>query len=116
MRSWGTEGRCTAAGQPQDEVPGSEKVYDYIVFRAADVVDLRIDDPSPAQPETPAAEPSPAAVPAAPSVRIGPWCLRGRTHTDVKWISIYAVRERFFHVDSSAAFLLISPAAPKSTY
>ena len=111
VRSWGTEGRCAAAGQPQDEVPGSEKVYDYIVFRAADVVDLRIDDPSPAQAETPAAAaaPSPAPAPAAPSVRIGPWCMRGRKHTDVKWISIYAVRERFFHVDSSAAFLLIAP-------
>ncbi|KAI3623111.1 hypothetical protein CBS14141_003894 [Malassezia furfur] len=69
VRSWGTEGRCAAAGQPQDEVPGSEKVYDYIVFRAADVVDLRIDDPSPAQAETPAAAaaPSPAPAPAAPS-------------------------------------------------
>ncbi|WFD44509.1 hypothetical protein MPSI1_003177 [Malassezia psittaci] len=46
------EGRCAAAGQPQDEVDGSEKVYDYIVFRAADVVDLRIDDPSPPKSES----------------------------------------------------------------
>ncbi|WFD23343.1 hypothetical protein MEQU1_002032 [Malassezia equina] len=31
----------------KDEVAKSDNVYDYIVFRAADVVDLRIDDPSP---------------------------------------------------------------------
>ena len=47
VRSWGTEGRCAAAGHPQDEVPKNDHVYGYIVFRAADVVDLRIDDPSP---------------------------------------------------------------------
>ena len=34
-------------GNPQDEVSKADNVYDYIVFRAADVVDLRIDDPSP---------------------------------------------------------------------
>lgn len=47
VRSFGTEGRCAAAGQPQDEVPGNDNVYDYVVFRAADVLDLRIDGPSP---------------------------------------------------------------------
>ncbi|WFD00444.1 hypothetical protein MYAM1_003193 [Malassezia yamatoensis] len=52
VRSWGTEGRCANAGQPQDEVDGSDKVYDYIVFRAADVVDLRIDDPTPPKSES----------------------------------------------------------------
>jgi len=46
VHSWGTEGRCAAVGNPQDEVPKNDQVYDYIVFRAADVVDLRIDDPS----------------------------------------------------------------------
>lgn len=49
MHSWGTEGRCAAAGHPQDEVPKNDYVYDYIVFRAADVVDLRIDDPYPSK-------------------------------------------------------------------
>lgn len=67
VRSWGTEGRCAAAGQPQDEVPGNDKVYDYIVFRAADVVDLRIDDPSPGK-----TEPEPAVTASEQSVRIQP--------------------------------------------
>ncbi|PKI85293.1 hypothetical protein MVES_000787 [Malassezia vespertilionis] len=54
VRSWGTEGRCAAAGNPKDELPGSDDLFDNIVFRAADVVDLRVDDPSP-----PGAEPTP---------------------------------------------------------
>ncbi|WFD30563.1 hypothetical protein MSPP1_001584 [Malassezia sp. CBS 17886] len=66
VRSWGTEGRCAAAGRPQDEVPKSEKVYDNIVFRAADVVDLRIDDPSPDKTERSVPPGQPAAAPAAP--------------------------------------------------
>ncbi|WFD03347.1 hypothetical protein MOBT1_002036 [Malassezia obtusa] len=55
-----------AEGQPQDEVPGSEKVYDYIVFRAADVVDLRIDDPSPEKPGVAPSEPAPVAASGMP--------------------------------------------------
>lgn len=107
VRSWGTEGRCASAGQPEDEVPGNEKVYDYIVFRAADVVDLRIDDPSPAKPAaapTPTPAAAPAAAPAQPSpapvtqtaasVRICP--IRERTKSyGCKEDFDPAVRERF---------------------
>lgn len=47
VRSWGTEGRVAQLGRPQEEIPPNENVYDYIVFRAADVKDLKIDDPHP---------------------------------------------------------------------
>lgn len=48
VRSWGTEGRMIQQGKAAgEELPPNENVYDYIVFRAADVKDLKIDDPHP---------------------------------------------------------------------
>lgn len=47
MRSYGTEGRS------EEEVPASDNVYEYIVFRGSDVKDLRIEkepEKKPAQP------------------------------------------------------------------
>lgn len=73
VRSWGTEGRCAAAGHPQDEMPPNDHVYENIVFRAADVVDLRIDDPSPSA-DTAA---PPVSAPEQPKqVRTGPYVRR----------------------------------------
>jgi protein LSM14 len=47
VRSWGTEGRLAKIGKANEELPPNENVYDFIVFRAADVKDLKIDDPHP---------------------------------------------------------------------
>lgn len=47
VRSWGTEGRLAQQGRHQEELPPNDNVYDYIVFRAADVKDLKIDDANP---------------------------------------------------------------------
>ena len=47
VRSWGTEGRLSSQGRSSEEIPPSDHVYEYIMFRAADVKDLKIDDPNP---------------------------------------------------------------------
>ncbi|KAH0538385.1 hypothetical protein FGG08_005034 [Glutinoglossum americanum] len=43
VTSYGTEGRRQ---NPEDEIPASESVYEYIVFRGSDVKDLRIEEPA----------------------------------------------------------------------
>lgn len=58
VRSWGTEGRVSAQVRPQEAIPPSDHVYEYIMFRAADVKDLKIDDPNP--PKQAPAPPQPA--------------------------------------------------------
>ncbi|SPO31288.1 related to SCD6 - protein may bind RNA and have a role in RNA processing [Ustilago trichophora] len=58
VRSWGTEGRVSAQGRPQEEILPSDHVYEYIMFRAADVKDLKIDDPNPPKQQPPAPQPA----------------------------------------------------------
>jgi hypothetical protein len=43
VTSYGTEGR---RANPEDEIPASDSVYEYIVFRGSDVKDLRIEEPA----------------------------------------------------------------------
>lgn len=53
VTSYGTEGR--RGGSPDDEIPASDHVYDYIVFKGSDVKDLTILEPPQAkqQPQVP---------------------------------------------------------------
>ncbi|EGV64269.1 hypothetical protein CANTEDRAFT_113891, partial [Yamadazyma tenuis ATCC 10573] len=69
VRSFGTEGRFSQAGQPNLEVAPGNDIYDYVVFRGNDVKDLSVLDAPLDQitPEpTPTPTPQPGAVPHAP--------------------------------------------------
>ncbi|KAJ3064364.1 hypothetical protein HK102_008221 [Quaeritorhiza haematococci] len=54
VRSYGTEGR---RGNPTEEIPPSEQLFDYIVFRGADIKDLHVvtapNPPVPSPPQIP---------------------------------------------------------------
>lgn len=59
VTSYGTEGR---KGDPSEEIPPADAIYEYIVFRGSDVKDLRIE-------EAPAAkENKPPQVPNDPAI------------------------------------------------
>ncbi|KAL4809395.1 Scd6-like Sm domain-containing protein [Aspergillus unguis] len=68
--SFGTEGR---RGNPAEELPPSNSVYEYIVFRGSDVKDISVaDDKENAQPETPQMPDDPAILGSAPRPGPGP--------------------------------------------
>lgn len=54
VRSYGTEGRKGGMG----DLPPSDSVYEFIVFRGSDVKDLKITDTPPAPPAMPAPAPA----------------------------------------------------------
>ncbi|KAJ1857865.1 hypothetical protein LPJ57_007086, partial [Coemansia sp. RSA 486] len=58
VRSMGTEGR---RGNPLEEIPPSNDVYEFIQFRAADVVSVQFES-EPAAPNPPPAVPNDPAI------------------------------------------------------
>ncbi|KAG2222479.1 hypothetical protein INT45_013392 [Circinella minor] len=62
VRSFGTEGR---RGNPEEEIPPSENVFEFVVFRGSDIKDLKIFEP-PAKPAPP--PPPPANMPNDPAI------------------------------------------------
>lgn len=59
VRTFGTEGR---KGKIEEEVPPSDQVYEYIVFRGTDVKDLRIEEGPAAKENKPPAVPNDPAI------------------------------------------------------
>lgn len=64
MRSYGTEGRL---GKPGEEIPPSEHVFDFIVFRGSDIKDLEVFE-GPAKPAP--APPPPMNLPNDPAIMV----------------------------------------------
>ncbi|CDS12321.1 hypothetical protein LRAMOSA04516 [Lichtheimia ramosa] len=61
VRSFGTEGR---RGRPDEEIPASENVFEFVVFRGSDIKDLQVFE-APAKPAPP---PPPANIPNDPAI------------------------------------------------
>lgn len=57
VKSYGTEGR-----DPENEIPPSDNVYEYIVFRGSDVKDLRIEKEPEKKPVQPPQVPDDPAI------------------------------------------------------
>lgn len=77
VRSYGTEGR---KGNPDEEVPPSVELYEYIVFRGTDVKDLRIEEGPAAKENKPPAMPNDPAIVGVssslfPLYRFGPFMM-----------------------------------------
>ncbi|KAK6845493.1 hypothetical protein PG995_015603 [Apiospora arundinis] len=69
VRSYGTEGR---RGNPEEELPASDQVYEYIVFRGSDVKDLRIEEGPATKENKPPAVPDDPAIVGARARPVGP--------------------------------------------
>lgn len=63
VRSFGTEGR---RGKPEEEIPSSDNVFDYVVFRGSDIKDLQVFE-APPKPTPPPPQP---AIPQDPAIMV----------------------------------------------
>ena len=59
VKSFGTEGRKQS---PEEEIPASDNIYEYIVFRGSDVKDLRIEEAAPKENKPPPQIPNDPAI------------------------------------------------------
>lgn len=62
VRSFGTEGR---RGKPEEEIPSSDNVFDYVVFRGSDIKDLQVFE-APPKPTPPPQQ----AIPQDPAIMV----------------------------------------------
>lgn len=107
--SFGTEGR-----RPDDEVPPSDNVYEYIVFRGSDVKDLRIEETPNENKATKPQIPDDPAILGVSEKSSSVWKGFDIINTFCKACDealrmnfSHNLRERKIHVDISVAFLLM---------
>lgn len=113
VQSHGSEGR---KNDPEEEVPASSQIYDFIIFRGSDVKDLRIEEPpAPAKENQPPMPNDPAIVgvstPPPRSSCLSPQRASCSTFSMMNYFGCKTVLltelRKQPHVDISVAFLLI---------
>ena len=110
VKSFGTEGR-----DPENEIPPSDNIYEYIVFRGSDVKDLRIEkDPVQEPVKQPEVPDDPAILGVSPSNVLLLFVLHGSSNMEAcSMMNYFGCKSHNIlpraqnRVDISVAFLLI---------